>query len=172
MSAVGFSSHWNLLNISAFCLPCCLGLLPGGCFLGREMNRIPHALAMQAKNTQHSQPEELAMLAILLFLQKKTGIVGNRSAPTSWLCWGRSKYLQAPSKMMTVSAFGASGLWNLMNVSAFRATDRRHLMNVLSFGASALWKLMNLSAFRTSGRWRLMNVSAVGFSGHWNLLNV
>ena len=61
---------------------------------------------------------------------------------------------------MTVSAFGASGLWNLMNVAAFRATDRRHLMNVLSFGASALWKLMIVRAFRTSGLWTLMNVSA------------
>ena len=29
------------------------------------MNRIPHALAMQTKKTQHSQPEELAMLAIM-----------------------------------------------------------------------------------------------------------
>ena len=71
VSAVGFSGHWNLLNVSAFCLPCCLGLLPGGCCLGREMNRIPHALAMQAKKHQHSQPEELAMLAILFLYKKK-----------------------------------------------------------------------------------------------------
>ena len=82
VSAVGFSGHWNLLNVSAFCLPCCLGLLPGGCCLGREMNRIPHALAMQAKKTQHSQPEELAMLAILFFTNNHVGIVGNRRIPT------------------------------------------------------------------------------------------
>ena len=37
------------------------------------MNRIPHALAMQAKKTQHSQPEELAMLAILFFTKKILG---------------------------------------------------------------------------------------------------
>ena len=131
------------------------------------MNRIPHALAMQAKKSSIANPRTW-----LCWQSCFVGIVGNRSATTYWLCWGRSKYLQAPSKMMTASAFGASGLWNLMNVSAFRASDRRNLMNVLSFGASDLWKLMNVSAFRTSGLWTLMNVSAVGLSGHSNSLNV
>ena len=60
-------------------------LLPGtiawGCCLGREMNRIPHALAMQAKKIQHSQPEEVAMLAILFLKQKDVGIAGNRRSP-------------------------------------------------------------------------------------------
>ena len=81
VSAVGLSGHSNLLIVPAFCLPMLPGaiaweLLPGE---GEEPDSPRSGYAGQ--KFQQSQPEELAMLAIL-FLQKNVGIVGNRRAPT------------------------------------------------------------------------------------------
>ena len=145
----------------------CLGLLPGE----EDEQGSPRCGYAGPKKSQHSQPEELAMLAILFFF-KWLGPLEIEAARRNGYAGEDRDIFNRFRKMMTASAFGASGLWNLMNVSAFRATYGRHLMNVLSFCASDLWKLMNVSAFRTSGLWTLMNVSAVGLSGHSNSLNV